>query len=302
MVFSETVGTTARTRVFATDGSLLWTDPNPTMTADIAWSADGSRLVIGSQPATFKILTFGTAVAPKVVTRTYPGQAYRAMGFSASGAILYSWDTNGEAEYWESPLEIALPDGKPTTIAKFSGDPDPIVPANGTSPTSDLGIVNGWSSGSGVQPGVDPATGRVLDRGGAAGVGTWELRDGTTVSPVLFGNGDVPELAWGPGSSLVVAWVASTNGPIRIYSSALDGPPPVGPDFQVAAGAYWRSFFGARGSTALLGLGAERAKDFDYLGADELVAVDLKTGASAVFVPTKPGSTGLHPAGWITGP
>ena len=138
------------------------------------------------------------------------------MGFSASGAILYSWDTNGEAEYWESPLEIALPDGKPTTIAKFSGDPDPIVPANGTSPTSDLGIVNGWSSGSGVQPGVDPATGRVLDRGGAAGVGTWELRDGTTVSPVLFGNGDVPELAWGPGSSLVVAWVASTNGPIRI--------------------------------------------------------------------------------------
>jgi hypothetical protein len=39
-----------------------------------------------------------------------------------------------------------------------------------------------------------------------------------------------------------------------------------------------------------------------YLGADELVAIDLKTGASAVLVPTKPGSTGLHPAGWISGP
>jgi hypothetical protein len=225
------------------------------------------------------------------------------MGFSASGAILYVWDTNGEAEYWESPLEIVLPDGKPASIAKFSGDPDPIVPANGTSPTSDLGIVNGWSSGSGVQPGVAVDSGLVLDRGGAVGIGAWELRDGSKAAPLALGGGDTPALAWGPGGSIVVARVASTNAPLSITQVAqADTSTSVGPDFSVAAGAYWRSFFGARGSTTLLGLGAERAKDFMYLGADELVAIDLKTGASAVLVPTKPGSTGLHPAGWISGP
>jgi hypothetical protein len=62
---------------------------------------------------------------------------------------------------------------------------------------------------------------------------------------------------------------------------------------------YWQQFDGARGGTALLGLGADRAHDFLYLGADELVAVDLATARAAVFVPTAAGLTGVHVAGWI---
>jgi hypothetical protein len=78
---------------------------------------------------------------------------------------------------------------------------------------------------------------------------------------------------------------------------------PVSPTFSASlAGGFWSEFEGVRGSFALLGLGSDRAHDSLYLGADELVAVDLATGRSAVFVAGDPGLTGIHVAGWITAP
>ena len=126
MVFTERSGTTARTRVFDEVGALLWTDPQPTPNPDLAWSADGYGLVIGSQPATWKILTLPkTGGALTVKTRDFPGAAYRLLGFSQSGALLYGWDTNAEADWWMTPLRVAVAGGNPVSITRFSGQPDP---------------------------------------------------------------------------------------------------------------------------------------------------------------------------------
>jgi len=157
----------ARVRVFGTDGSVLWTDPTPPDFADLVWSADGTVLVVGSQPATWQIVDFGSGSA-KLTTRTFQGQAYRILGFSQSGAVLYGWDTEGESEWWQTPFQVPTKGGPVTPITRFSGKAEPIAQSNGTTPTSEMTPADAFSL---LQPGVDPKTYHVLDRESASGTG-----------------------------------------------------------------------------------------------------------------------------------
>jgi hypothetical protein len=303
VVFAETSGSFARTRVFGTDGTLLWTDPKPVLTPDLAWSADGTRLVVGAVPDAFTLVTFaGGAGSGKVVR--FPGAAYRFLGFSDSGGILYGWDTNGEAEWWQTPFQVPVKGGTVAPITTFgSGKTEPIAVSNGTTPTTNIAPENGTST---QVAGVDPLTFRVLDTGSLSGQGdTWEVRDGNGSSggTSLKGLTTDKALAWGPNGSIVVAELGDPKAPATITTVSDKAPgTPLTPTFAVAAGTYWRLFEGSRSGFALLGLGAKRAQDPSWFGADELVAVDLATGASAVLIPDDAGLTGLHTAGWITAP
>lgn len=300
-VFAESTPSSARTRVFATDGTLLWTDPASTAYPDVAWSADGLRLVIGSQPATFKILTFASAGGePTVTERTFDGAAYRVLGFSTSGTLLYGWDTNGEADYWQTPFRVGVASGDPVAITKFSGATDPLAVSNGTTDTTQVDpSIHGWS-----HAGVDPKTGRVLDTGDLSGLlKGWEIRDGSgpTDGTRLDLVASLPALSWGPDGSIVVADVEDTESPATISIVAPDAPRvALGPTFQIPQGGYWRALGGSRTGYALLELGSPRTPD--WLGADEFVSIELTTARTAVFAPGKTGFLGLHPAGWITAP
>ncbi|MFI5227118.1 MAG: hypothetical protein ACHQ3P_10635, partial [Candidatus Limnocylindrales bacterium] len=303
VVFAETEfspTSRARLRVLDTSGTVLWTDPSPTGTPDLAWSADGTMLIVGSQPATWKIVTFGFGTsAPKVRTRTFAGAAYRVLGFSQSGDILYGWDTTGEAEWWQTPFQVPTSGGAPTSITRFSGKTEPIAVANGTTPTSEVTPADDSSL---LQPGVDPKTYRVLDRGGASGSGSWEIRDGAKATPLAFKTLPLPSVAWGPDGAIAAVFANTPDRALSLQTvSESDPDTATGPRFMVPKGSYWQQFDGARGSIGLLGLAAKRSGDAAFLGADELVAVDLTTASSAVFVPGSAGLTGLHVAGWITG-
>lgn len=303
VAIAESTTSFQRTRVLATDGTLIWTDPKPTFMPDLAWSADGSRLVVGAVPDAFTLVTFRGATATAAVER-FPGAAYRFLGFSDSGDILYGWDTNGEAEWWQTPFQVPAKGGKVTTITTFGGGKtEPIAVANGTTPTTNVAPEPGSTT---QVAGVDPQTYRVLDTGDLSGQGdTWEVRDGNGPNDgtQLKGLTTDMALAWGPGGSIVVADASRTNAPATITTVSDKAPgTPLTPTFSVAAGTYWRLFEGSRSGCALLGLGARRTQEASWIGADELVAVDLATGASAVLVPDDPGLTGLHTAGWITAP
>ena len=303
VVFAESMKTFARTRVFGTDGKLLWLDSRPTFTPDLAWSADGTRLVIGAQPDTFKLLTFSGGATPTATIHTFPGAAYRFLGFSDSGAILYGWDTNGEADWWQTPLQVTIGKDTVTPIVRFSGKGEPIAVSNGTTPTIDIEPEEGTTT---QVAGVDPKTYRVLDTGDLSGQGdTWEVRDGNgpTDGTKLQGLTTDISLAWGPDGSIVVADVSQTKNPATITTVAVAAPgTALTPTFSVPAGTYWRLFEGSRGGFAALGLGARRSGDAPWIGADELVAVDLATARSAVLIPDQPGLTGVHTAGWVTAP
>jgi hypothetical protein len=302
VVFAETEFSPtarARLRVFAADGTLLWADPTPSGTPDLAWSGDGHMLVIGSQPATWTVVSFATATTtPKTIGRTFPGAAYRVLGFSQSGEILYGWETTGEAEWWQTPFQVPTGGGSPTSITRFSGKIEPLAVANGTTPTSEVTPVDDSSL---LQPGVDPVSYRVLDRGGASGSGSWEIRDGTAVTPLDFKTLPLPSVAWGPNGTIAAVFANTPDRALSLQTvSESDPDTATGPRFMVDKGTYWQQFDGVRGSIGLLGLAAARSGDAAFLGADELVAVDLATAASAVYVPSAPGLTGLHVAGWIT--
>ena len=302
VVFAETEfspTSRARLRVLGTDGSVLWTDPSPTGTPDLVWSADGTMLVVGSQPATWKIVSFGSGTAaPRVKTRTFAGVAYRVLGFSKSGDILYGWDTTGEAEWWQTPFQVPTFTGPPTTITRFSGKTEPIAVANGTTPTSEVTPADDSSL---LQPGVDPKSYRVLERGGATGSGSWEIRDGAAATPLDFKTLPLPSVAWGPDGAIAAVFANTPDRALSLQTvSESDPDTATGPRFMVPQGSYWQQFDGVRGSIGLLGLAAKRSGDAAFLGADELVAVDLTTSSSAVYVPTSAGLTGLHVAGWIT--
>ena len=304
VAFAETAGTTARTRVFATDGSLLWTDPQPTFTPDLAWSPDGSRLVVGSQPATWKVLTFPATGAPGVVTRDFsatdPNAAYRVLGFSSSGAVLYGWNTQGEAEWWSTPFQWTIGAARTVAITSFAGANDPLAVSNGTTATTNVAPSDRSTT---EVTGVDEQGLRGLDTGGASGqLNGWEVRDTTTTAAKLKGLTMDMALAWGPAGSIVVADVTATDHPATITTVDPSAPgTPLTPTFSMVAGGYWRLFEGSRAGFGLLGLAAHRA-DAAWLGADELVAIDLASAGSAVLVPTDPGMTGLHPAGWLSAP
>jgi hypothetical protein len=269
------------------------------LTPDIAWSADGTQLVIGSQPATWKIVTFGGA-KPSVATRDFQGQAYRVLGFSRSGKTLYGWDTNGEADWWATPFHVTVVGGNPVSITRFSGQADPLALSNGTTATSNCAPDDGSTT---QVAGVDPKTYRVLDTGGPSGtLNGWEVRDGNSATK-LSGLAMDMALAWGADGSIVVADVTHTDRPATITTVAASAPgTPIAPTFSVPAGSYWRLFDGSRSGFALLGLGGHRGGDAPWLGADELVAIDLTSAASAVFVPADGVLTGFHPDGWISAP
>jgi hypothetical protein len=299
MVFAETSGTTARTRAFSTDGSLLWTDPQPTLMPDLAWSADGNALVIGSQPASWKVLTFPKAGgAPTVRTRDYPGAAYRVLGFSKSGALLYGWDTNGEADWWRTPFHVTVAGGNPVSITRFSGQADPLALSNGTTAATNVAPDDGSTT---QVAGVDPKTYRALDTGGPSGIlNGWEVRDGNTTTKLGGLTMDMA-LAWAGDGSIVLANVTHPDRPATITTVDTSSPgTSITPTFSVPAGTYWRLFAGSRAGFALLALAAHRATDAPWIGADELVAIELSTARSAVLVPADPGLAGIHTAGWIT--
>lgn len=303
VVIAESTTSFQRTRVFATDGTLIWTDPRPTFMPDLAWSANGARLVVGAVPDTFTLVMFTGATAT-AAPQQFPGAAYRFLGFSDSGDILYGWDTNGEADWWQTPFQVPAKGGKVTTITTFGGGKkEPIAVANGTTPTTNVAPEPGSTTQA---AGVDPLTYRVLDTGDLSGQGdTWEVRaaNGPKDGTQLRGLTTDKALAWGPGGSIVVAEMADAKAPATITTVTDKAPgTPLTPTFSVAAGTYWRLFEGSRNGFALLGLGAKRTQDDPSIGADELVAVDLATANSAVFVPPDPGLTGLHTAGWITAP
>jgi hypothetical protein len=303
VAFAETIGPFARTRAFATDGTLLWTDQTPTFGPDLAWSADGSRLVVGSQPALWKVLTFNPGGGPPALqTLEFPGEAYRVLGFSQSGDALYGWATQGEADWWMTPLQVVLADGKPVLIGGFSGGADPPATSNGTTAISQVAPEDGSTT---QVAGVDPKSYRMLDTGDLRGLlDGWEVRevskgDGTKLDGLRMDMA----LAWAGDGSIVVADVTPTDRPATITTVLAEAPgKPLTPTFSVPAGGYWRLFEGCRNGFALLGLAAQRSGDAAWLGADELVLVELATARSAVLVPTAPGLTGLHPAGWITAP
>ncbi|MHB8459351.1 MAG: WD40 repeat domain-containing protein [Candidatus Limnocylindrales bacterium] len=297
VAFVETASASqARIRVFGPNGTTLWTDPDPWSGVDLVWSPDSSTLAIGHQPGAWRIVTFGPSGAPTVASFDLGG-AYALLGFSRSGRTLYGYDTTGEAEYWQRPIEFPVTGGVPTPVARFSGLADPVATSNGTTAISTVDPVGRGR----YSPGIDPQTGRVLDTGDLSGrLLGWEVRDGTTTTPLETGAARIPEVAWGPGGSIVVVDLAQASTPFRLREVDIHDPrTPIGPVFGIPAGTYWQSFDGVRGSTALLGLGAERAHDVPYLGPDELVAIDLATATSAVLVSGSAGLTGLHVAGWV---
>jgi hypothetical protein len=306
VAFAET-GTSIRTRVFATDGTLLWTDAQPTLSPDLAWSADGSRLVIGSQPATWKILTFKPAGGPPALqTRDFsiedPNAAYRVLGFAESGLVLYGWATQGESDWWMTPIQVVIPDGKPIQIKMFSGKDEPLAISNGTTAVTQVAPEVGSTT---QVAGVDPKTFRMLDTGDLSGrLNGWEVREVTEGDGTkLEGLSMDMALAWAGDGSIVVADVTHTDRPATITTVLPEAPgKPLTPTFSVPAGGYWRLFEGCGNGFALLGLAAARSGDTRWLGADELVVVELGTARSSVLVPKAPGLTGLHPAGWITAP
>ena len=293
-----------RLRVFDTTGALEWTDPNPA-DDDFAWSADGTRLALGHPPGMWRIVTFGSG-KPSVLTLDLGG-AYALLGFSESGDLLYGYQTEGEQEFWNTPISYPRSGGSVKPIGSFSGQADPLAVSNGTTPTTAVA----QNAGTTVQPGVDPQTGHVLDTGGLSGLlQGWELRDGTSHTPLDFGSlgsGGLLGLGWGPDGSIIVAARAAVDSPLDVHL-VLPAQPSVvqpRPTFTLPAGTYWQRFDGVRGSTVLLGLAADRAHESLYLGADELVAVDLSASRgdalmAAVLIPTDAGLTGIHVAGWVT--
>src|SRR6185312_4603458 len=273
VAFAET-GTSIRTRVFANDGKLLWTDPQPTLSPDIAWSADGSRLVIGSQPATWKILTFKPAGGPPALqTRDFstedPNAAYRVLGFSQSGDVLYGWATQGEADWWMTPFQVVIPDGKPQPITMFSGKTEPLAISNGTTAVTQVAPEDGSTT---QVAGVDPQSFQVLDTGDLSGqLNGWEVRDASEgAGKKLDGLSMDMALAWTGDGSIVVADVTHTDGAATVTTVLPEAPgKPLTPTFSVAAGGYRRLFEGCRNGFALLGLAAARSGDVPWLGADE---------------------------------
>ena len=304
VVFAETSGRRSGHACSRTTGRCCGRIPQPTLSPDLAWSADSSRLVIGSQPATWKVLTFKPAAARRrSSTRDFPGEAYRVLGFSQSGDVLYGWNTQGESDWWMTPIQVV--------IAGRQADPDHDVHRGKVEP---LAISNGTTAISQVAPedgsttqvaGVDPQTYRVLDTGDLSGqLNGWEVRDlNAGAGKKLDGLGMDMALAWAGDGSIVVADVTHTDRAATVTTVLPEAPgKPLTPAFSIPAGGYWRLFEGCRNGFALLGLAAARSGDALWLGADELVLVDLATARSSVLVPKTPGLTGLHPAGWITAP
>ena len=237
MVFAETAPT-ARTRVFATDGSLIWTDPTPTFIPDIAWSADGSTLVIGSQPATWKILTLpATGGTLKVETRVFPDAAYRVLGFSTSGAVLYGWDTNGEAEYWQTPFKVVLAGGDPTKITRFSGQDDPLAVSNGTTDATQIdptihGLVP--CAASTPRPAVSstPAVCPAGSRAGSSATGPARPTRSRSISA-----GSCPPWPGARDGSIVVADIEEPTRAATIMLVAPEAPRvALGPRLEIAQG------------------------------------------------------------------
>jgi hypothetical protein len=190
--------------------------------------------------------------------------------------------------------------GNPTPITTFSGEADALALSNGTTATSNVAPADGSTT---EVAGIDPRTYRVLDTGGLSGkLNGWEVRDGNNATKLAGLTMDMA-LAWSRDGSIVVADVTHPDRPTTITTVDPSAPgTPISPMFSVPAGNYWRLFDGSRTGFALLGLGPHRAGDTPWVGADELVAVELATGRSAVLVPPDAGPTGLHPAGWISAP
>jgi hypothetical protein len=216
--------------------------------------------------------------------------------------VLYGWETQGEADWWMTPFQIVVPDGKRQPITMFSGKIEPLAISNGSTAVTQVAPEDGSTT---QVAGVDPKSFRVLDTGDLSGqLNGWEVRDvNAGAGKKLEGLSMDMALTWAGDGSIVVADVTPTDRPATITTVLPEAPgKPLTPLFSVPAGGYWRLFEGCRNGFALLGLAAQRSGDSQWLGADELVLVELGTARSAVFVPTPPGLTGLHPAGWITAP
>ena len=236
------------------------------------------------------------------------GGAYALLGFSVSGHLLYGYQTEGEQEFWNTPITYPRSGGSVRSIGKFSGQADPLAVSNGTTPTTAVA----QDAGTIVQPGVDPQD-RARSRhgrpvGSAAGLGTAGRHDPHAARLRLTRYRRTPGSWLGPERQHR-RWPpqATVDSPLDLHL-VLPAEPSVvqpRPTFTLPSGTYWQQFDGVRGTTVLLGLAAERAHESLYLGADELVAVDLSasrggTLMAAVLIPTDAGLTGIHVAGWVT--
>ncbi len=238
--------------------------------------------MIGSQPATWKILTFKPAGgSPALQTRDFAGEAFRVLGFSQSGDVLYGWNTQGESDWWMTPLQVVIPDGKPEPITTFTKKTEPVAISNGTTAVTQVAPSDGSTT---EVAGVDPQTYQVLDTGDLSGhLNGWEVRDVSDgAGKKLEGLSMDMALAWAGDGSIVVADVTHTDRAATITTVLPEAPgKPLTPTFSVPAGGYWRLFEGCRNGYALLGLGAPHSGDASWQGADELVLIELSSARSS---------------------
>jgi hypothetical protein len=275
-----------RVRVFNIGGYAQWISPQDMpRTVDMAWSADGNRLALGSVVTPWTVISFGDA-SNSVATRTYSfdtSAAERLLGFSADGTWLYGYETSGEAEFWQKPVRLDLAgDGLVQTLDAFPSGATALAESNATGPIDQIA----------------PGTGAVVALNGTAkGSPEWIVRTGTTdraigvdpsASVIWAGPETLAELTGdsggsGSGFALALAPVSPTTGGVS---------PTLNLGGGTTGGGEFGSLAGARGGYVLVVLATSQPQSGATGSGIEAVLVDATTGQVGV---------GLLPAGVPSG-
>ena len=182
------------------------------------------------------------------MTSTGSERLPRPRASRTSGDVLYGWDTQGEADWWQTPFQVVVPDGKPQPITMFSGKDEPLAVSNGTTAV-DPGRARGRFHDTGGRRRPEdriacstPATSPADSTAGRSATAT--TRAGTK----LDGLGMDMALAWGPDGSIVVADVTHADRAATITTVLPEAPgTSLTPAFSVPAGDYWRALRGLPG-------------------------------------------------------
>ena len=274
-----------RTRVFTWSGQVLWTSPaDQPRTIDLAWSNDGTALALGAVPAPWTVLLFGPAGVADLSTYQLPGtNTYRLLAFSPDNAVLYGFETTGEAEFWQKPAALDLARGTISLVDAF--------PA---------GLRGNAATAAGQ---INPDTGDVVaTSGGATGDLHWITRHGTVETAVPV-DADV-QLTWADATTLAeLSRVPATSGSgWQLALAPLQPGPGVVPTLNLGAGDYRAGLIGARDRVVLILVAPARMSPNRPPGWTEAVAVEVTSGRTAVGLAPDgaPAGTTFSFAGWIS--
>jgi hypothetical protein len=275
-----------RTRVFDGAGKVIWTVPDgQPMTLEMAWSADGSAIALGTTDGHWGVVYFSAdgAIHQDVVL---PNASYRLLGFDTSGLRLFAVAKAVPGGDIADPATVDLVSGRVTALEAW---PSGIVPATTT------------AAGA-----ISPAGGLVLARSGQA----WVQR--TTTGEARVDADASAQIGWVGGRTIAVltpapkADPAAPLGPdwLLTTTNAADGGKAAITTTLTLHRGDQVVLASTNGSTALVGARVGATYPGGDPGWRDFTLVDTATGAKAAVASPDPSGTlgaGLWFAGW-TGP